>query len=297
MFTMRSTALRILSAFALAGCSSPETTELPSPDVRDEIYILIPNKSPYELGTTCEELGNELAWEGFFAAQGFVAPDECEPCECGPAACAVPPKVTAHPSICPGEGVVGTLDAGASWDGSCAAAAVPIESDDYASVTFEPPTLAPCAPVSPAPNPSLGNLRFARACKSVPPGYAPTDSLTCYPPQPNGDCWYGARWRREYPMLNDTRKCSPCSCGAPGGGNCAVKTSLYKDKYCFDEIGNDFLSDHDAPICTRTTDAPLAAMRSVFTQNEPGTCAPSTDSTIVSGSLEPRVTRVVCCEQ
>jgi hypothetical protein len=291
---MRSNASSIFAVFALLGCYSEELPpELPPPDPSQEMFILVDERT---LSPTCEVFGDELLWEGPFEAKGFDAPNECEPCECAPAACALPSKVTAHESVCPGDGAAGTLEAGVSWDGSCTAAAVPIQSDAFAAVTFEPPALAPCAPVSPVPNPARGSLRYVRACTSKPAGYAPSLSDTCYPPQENGECWKGYPHRIEFHMLNDTRKCSPCSCGAPSGGNCAVKTSLYQDQYCIGEIGSEFLSDQDAPICTGMARAPLWSMRSVFTQNEPGTCTPSTDSKIISGSLEPADTHVVCCE-
>ncbi|WP_437952234.1 hypothetical protein WME98_16995 [Sorangium sp. So ce296] len=281
--------------FTLLGCSSIDLPpELPKPDLTKQLFILMERAEEF---TRCENFNEELAWEGYFEAEGFSAENECEPCECAPAECALPPKVTANASVCPGEDAVGTLEAGASWDGSCTAAAEPIPSDAFATVTFEPPTLAPCAPVSTEPKPSMGSLRFVRACKSDPPGWAPTLSATCYPPQETGECWEGYTHKREFPMLNDTRKCSPCSCGAPSGGSCTVKTTLYQDPYCVSEIAAEVIADQDEPICTRTTNAPLASMRSRFTVNEPGTCAPSTDSKIVSGSLERGFTHVLCCDR
>ncbi|WP_437665503.1 hypothetical protein [Sorangium sp. So ce1182] len=292
---MRSSASAIFAVFALLGCSSPDLPpELPRPDPGKEVFILMEGAGEFK---KCENFNDELVWEGFFEAEGFSAENECEPCECAPAECTLPSKVTANASVCPGETAVGTLEAGASWDGACTAAAEPIPGDAFATVTFEPPALAPCAPVSPVPKPSMGSLRFVRVCKSDPPGYAPTLSAVCYPPQENGECWKGYERKFVFPMINDARQCSPCSCGAPRGGSCTAKITLYQDPYCVSEVVTEYVSEHDNPVCTRTTNASLESMRASFTQNEPGMCAPSTDSKIVSGSLESGVTRVLCCER
>ncbi|WP_437719414.1 hypothetical protein WMF45_25275 [Sorangium sp. So ce448] len=292
---MRSNASYLLAVFALLGCYSIELPpELPEPDLTKQVYVLMEGAGAFK---QCEAFSAELVWEGYFEAEGFSAEDKCEPCECTPAECELPSKVTASASVCSREDAVGTLEAGASWDGSCSAAEEPIPGDAVATVTFEPSTLAPCAPVSPVPKPSMGSLRFIRACKSDPPGYAPTLSVTCYPPQENGECWKGYDRKFEYPMLNDTRQCSPCSCGAPSGGNCTAEVMLYQDPDCVSEVVAEYTTNHSPPVCTRATSARLAAMRSVFLFNEPGTCAPSTDSEIVSGSLERGVTHVLCCDR
>lgn len=284
---MRSIVLSTLSAVALLGCSSYDPYELPTPDLRDEIYLQLVN---YGRNADCLP-GDELLWEGLL---GDEAPDECESCQCGPAACVLPSKVTAHASVCPGEDAVGTVDVSGPWDGSCAAATPPIQGSVFASVTFEPSTLAPCAPVSPAPEPSRRPLAFVRACKPALPGNHPTVAATCYAPQSDGTCWKEHTVVYTLTTVVDTRTCSPCTCGAPDGGKCAVKTTLYQDSRCFDELGNEFISNSDPPICSRVGNAPLAAMRSVFTQNEPGTCTPSV-STIEGGKLEPGDTHVLCC--
>lgn len=292
---MRPKASSILAVFALLGCYSPELLpELPKPDPSKEVYLLMEGAGEFK---RCEQFNDELVWEGYFEAEGFSAEDACEPCECGPAECVLPTKVTANASVCPGDGAAGTLEADASWDGSCTTAAEPIPGDAVATVTFEPPTLAPCVPLSPEPKPSMGSLRFIRVCKSDPPGYAPTLSATCYPPQENGECWKGYPRKFEFPMLNDTRKCSPCSCGAPTGGKCTARITVYQDPHCNTRAVDEFVTHRDNPICTRTTNTPLMSMRASFAQSEPGTCAPSTDSKIVSGSLERGVTHVLCCNR
>lgn len=290
MIPMRSAVPLILAAFLLIGCFSHETYELPPPDERDQFYLRFENYGSRELDCL---FGDEVLWEGLV---GDDAPNKCEECQCGPAACSLPLKVTAHSSVCPGEDNVGTVRASRSWDGSCAAAATPIQSDAFASVTFEPPTLAPCAPLAPAPEPWRRTLSEVRACKPRAPNWAPAASLICYPPQDNGECWYGHPFRYEISTVIDTRTCTPCSCGAPTGGKCTVKTTLYQDARCFDEIGDIVISKDESPACSRVDNAPLVAMRSGLTQDEPGTCTPSV-STIESGKLEPGETYVVCCNR
>lgn len=285
---MRSAEFLTLTAFLLIGCSSSDSYDLPLPDDRDQIYVRYTSHGAIETDCLFQD---EILWEGLV---GNDAPNQCEACQCSPAACALPLKVTAHASVCPGEDDVGAVEASGSWDGSCAPAPTPIQSDAFASVTFEPPAVAPCAPVAPAPEPWRRSLRDVRACKPKTPNGAPAASFTCYPPQDNGECWKGYRARREFSTVIDTRTCTPCSCGAQEGGKCTVKTTLYQDVRCLDEIGNTVISNNDPPMCSRVTNAPLAAMRSAFTLNEPGTCTPSV-SRIEGGKLEPGDTHVVCC--
>jgi hypothetical protein len=40
---------------------------------------------------------------------------------------------------------------------------------------------------------------------------------------------------------------------------------------------------------------PLAAVRVVFAQDEPGTCSPTTDVSLVDGTIESGETRIFCC--
>lgn len=290
---MRFSVVYTLVTLALLGCSSPYPDELPPPDLRDRVFVYV---TGYQNKRECI-LNEQLLWESLIEDVPIeeVEQDKCEPCECGPAECVLPSKVTVHASVCPGDGAAGTFDAGASWDGSCAAPTPRIESDAFAAVTFDPPTLASCAPVSRAPEPSRRALAFATVCAADPQGSGPTSAVPCYPPQEDGSCWRGYSVRHELTTIVDTRTCAPCKCGAPSGGKCAVNTILYQDKYCLDELDSYFISDKDPPMCSRGTTGPLAGMRSVFTQTEPGTCAPSV-SEVEGGALERGITRALCCK-
>ncbi|AUX20874.1 hypothetical protein SOCEGT47_013500 [Sorangium cellulosum] len=289
---MRTAASYTLAMLALIGCSSPVPDDgLPDPDPT-KLILLFGGRQ--ERAPTCAPNG-ELLWEGWTAWDEDPEPDECEPCECTPAACVRPPEVSARRSGCPGGNAILTLIGGDSWDGACAAGAFSVTSSSYDSVTFEPPTLADCQPVSPVPAPSRKKMSFVRACLPDTSEITRTDFRRCYPPQDNGECWRKHPTRFEFPVYTDTRTCTPCSCGAPRGGKCTAQTTLYRGEDCSGEVGSVAISNADHPICTEEIDGEIAAMRSAWIQNEPGTCTPSTASKIASGKLERGETRVYCC--
>ncbi|WP_437482225.1 hypothetical protein WME75_40380 [Sorangium sp. So ce1014] len=123
-----------------------------------------------------------------------------------------------------------------------------------------------------------------------------TSFSRCYPPQANGECWAGHERQWEFPLYNDTRTCSPCSCGEPSRGDCRVQTTLYRQAGCSDELGSVLISGLDRQLCTDTIQGRIGAVRSIFNKDAP-TCAPSTDSTVVSGEIEPGDTHVLCCNR
>ncbi|WP_437736810.1 hypothetical protein [Sorangium sp. So ce1335] len=100
----------------------------------------------------------------------------------------------------------------------------------------------------------------------------------------------------EFPLYNDTRTCSPCSCGEPSRGDCRVQTTLHRQIDCSEDLGTVLISALDEPLCTDTIQGRIGAVRSIFTKDEP-TCAPSTDSTVVSGEIVPGDTHVLCCNR
>lgn len=284
---VRTTAAVMLALATLPGCSNlPD--EYPSPDPADEIWV---RGSYTDEGMECPASSDPL-WEGWV---GEAPPNECEPCECGPAKCLMPSGVIANASVCPGSGTKIAFDAGEGWDGSCISLDTPISGDEFASVTFQPPTVAPCAPLSPRPRPTRRPLEFVKACVPRPGGVTWSGWRACYPPQEDGTCWKSYPFLHEINTKIDTRTCTPCSCGAPRGGSCAVKTTLYAGVGCSAPFGSEFASDKNGPVCARFTVDQLGSMDSVFTESEPGTCAPSTDSTIESGAVEPGPTYRFCC--
>lgn len=289
---MRSVAISMLATLMLIGCGSTSYEDLPPPD---QSKLILVYGGSYEKAPRCDRPGDGgVLWEGWGGWGLEPGPDGCEPCECGPAECVRPSKVFANTSVCPGGDPIVTLNGGDSWDGACKAGPFSVTSSSYDSVTFERPTVADCQPVSPAPEPLRENLNYVRVCAAG-VSIVPSDFFLCYLPQPNGECWRGHEVRVEFPLYTDTRTCTPCSCGAPRGGKCTVQTTLYSGEYCSDEVGSIAISNMDEPICTTEIDGEIAAMRSAWTQNEPGTCAPSTDSKITSGKLERGETLAFCC--
>ncbi|WP_437936898.1 hypothetical protein [Sorangium sp. So ce341] len=162
-------------------------------------------------------------------------------------------------------------------------------------MTIEPPPVSRCEPVSPVPALRRTNMDFIRACEPD-LDFVATAFLYCYPPQENGECWDSYRRRREFPLYNDTRTCSPCSCSEPSRDKCRVQTTLYYQADCSEELGSVLISGLDRPLCTDTIDGQIGAVRSIFVKDEP-TCTPSTDSKVVSGELEPGDTHVLCCNR
>ncbi|WP_437664871.1 hypothetical protein [Sorangium sp. So ce1182] len=75
-----------------------------------------------------------------------------------------------------------------------------------------------------------------------------------------------------------------------------MQTTLYYQADCSEELGSVLISGIDGPLCTDTIDGQIGAVRSIFAKDEP-TCAPSTDSTVVSGELTPGDTHVLCCNR
>ncbi|AUX24699.1 uncharacterized protein SOCEGT47_052380 [Sorangium cellulosum] len=153
---MRLAALFALASHMLLACDDV-------PELSDEPHAGCPAvwlwEGPQGEAPACPE-ERETLWEGW---RGAIVPQTCGACECGPGACVLPSSVTTHASVCPGTEDPMTFDTGAGWDGTCTPAGAPSQDDALASVTFEAPALAACAP-SPAPKPSPVVATFGKAC-------------------------------------------------------------------------------------------------------------------------------------
>lgn len=165
-------------------------------------------------------------------------------------------------------------------------------------MTYAPPEMEPtCAPSRLEPPRISGD--YAKVC----PYDAEPDPqalfLRCITPEEDGLCRPGFSTRLEYTRhVRDGRTCTPCACSPPSGGDCRVDVLLYGDAKCTSQLDTGFgigLNDttcHDTPA-----PLPLAAVRVIFTQNEPGTCTPTTDLSRVQGLVERGETRVFCCQK
>ncbi|AUX43976.1 uncharacterized protein SOCE26_054330 [Sorangium cellulosum] len=289
---LRLVALSMLATWVPIGCSSPVPPDnLPEPDPSQ--LILLYSGAP-EYAPRCDPHGDgNLLWEGWVGTPGQ---EECEPCTCGPARCVLSHTVDVHSSsVCALSDLVSRIDPGSSWNGTCFPLPDPIPSDAYAFVTIHPPLVTDCQPIPEVPALRHTNMNFVRAC-GPDIDVVLTGFSRCYPPQPNGECWAGHEIQWEFPLYNDTRACSPCSCGEPSGGDCRVQTTLHSQVDCSEDLGTVLMSGLDKPLCTNTIQGRIGAVRSIFLKDD-ATCAPSTDSTVVSGTIEPGDTHVLCCNR
>ncbi|WP_437899331.1 hypothetical protein [Sorangium sp. So ce124] len=236
----------------------------------------------------------KIWWEGWVDE---VFPPECGPCACSPARCAPPTGVTSHAAACPGEGLPSSLEADDVLDAACTVPALSIPASSLASVTYRPPTLAPCTP-SPTPEPPPIDGIFARACRAgqanetPPPGWS-----LCRPPEDDGTCRIEFPIRREFSTLGpDDRTCSPCECGPPSGGSCRMTVTLYGDTRCSRPLDSAELSDTDVPLChDLTAPAELTAFRVDVIRREEGACTPKRATSMASGTIEKGEHHVACC--
>ncbi|XXT22422.1 hypothetical protein WME94_12760 [Sorangium sp. So ce429] len=287
---MRSSSSFALALPALLGCGDELDVYGPRMD-DDPVWLWVGTE---EKAPPCP--GDRLVeWEGWADEK---VPEVCGTCTCGPAACVLPSTITAHTSLCsnPGAGTPVTFDAGTSLIGVCTSFDSPVAPDTFASVTYEPPALErECAPSHLEP-PSISG-EFAKVCPFEAEQTAPDEFSLCITPENDGLCRPGFSTRLKYkPRISDNRTCTPCACSAPSGGNCRADVLLYGDATCTNQLDTGFgigLNDttcHDTPA-----PLPLAAVRAIFTHNEPGTCTPTTNLSTVKGLVERGETRVFCC--
>lgn len=288
---MRSLPYMLISLATFLACGEPgpepDPYQLPDPDRLSWLWV-----GPYSDRPPCPQY-RLMYWQGW--TEGVV---ECNGCTCGPAACALPSRVTAHASICPDDdddGVEVAFDAGTGWDGSCVALPPPASSSAVASVAFEPPTLSPCEALPP-PN----ARKMVLACPYISDKAPATLFTLCADPEPDGTCPSGFSDRRIYTEKpNDEPDCPPCECDAPTGGNCVADVHLYAGATCDNPIAAEALGLGlgDRQCADTSAPSPFRAVRAEFTQADAGTCSPRS---VPPEFLEPAKlgeSRVFCCTQ
>ncbi|WP_437915799.1 hypothetical protein WME73_12085 [Sorangium sp. So ce302] len=181
--------------------------------------------------------------------------------------------------------------------GHCAEISSPVPGDAFASVILKPPTMAAeCKSSAQLALPPLSG-RFARACPWTDEYVTDFKGLACITPEDDGSCRLGFDTRFEFQeKIRDARTCTPCECGAPVGGNCVADVLLFSDANCSNMLAslNEIRTEDE--ICREGhDDSPLAGVRVVFAQDEPGTCSPTTDVSLVDGTIESGETRIFCC--
>ncbi|WP_437977583.1 hypothetical protein WMF11_12105 [Sorangium sp. So ce295] len=293
---MRSTSCLVLSAAALLGCG--DGIEIPKPRANANPVMLWVGDTPDF--PICPD-GRLDYWDGW--ADVSMNPqyqNVCGPCACGPAACALPDRMLAHEApLCAGEAMKINLAGAADPPGHCAEISSPVPGDAFAAITIRPPTMArTCAPaVQPALPPLSG--KFARACPWTDEYVADFKGLACITPEDDGSCRLGFDIRFEFQKkLRDARTCTPCKCGAPVGGNCVADVLLFSDASCSNMLASLNEIRTEGEICHEAQEASaLAAVRVVFAQDEPGTCSPTTEVSLVDGTVESGETRIFCCSR
>src|SRR5262249_5711969 len=143
------------------------------------------------------------------------------------------------------------FDAPSGWDGGCAAkdgidgGALCDGGPCVVSLTIAAPAVAEpgCTAIQP-PTPDGGlSKSYAVACIGQGPGACAT-GLFCVPPatgfhvcvaqQGDDDCPSSTYTEKHlaFAGVDDTRSCSVCTCGAPSGGKCTARISIYADDAC-----------------------------------------------------------------
>ncbi|WP_437656808.1 hypothetical protein [Sorangium sp. So ce1182] len=280
---------------ALLGCE--DELDIPRPRTDDNPVLLWVGKTPeYPI---CPD-GRLDYWDGW--ADVRTDPqyqNECGTCTCGPAACALPDRMLVHEApLCAGEeGIKIDLTSAADPPGHCVEISSPVPGDAFAAVTLKPPTMATECYASRdlAPPPLSGT--FARACPWTGEYESEFNGLVCIAPEDDGSCPPGFSAPFEFQeKIRDARTCTPCACGAPVGGSCVADVLLFSDASCSHMLysGNGIGTIEHACYVTYE-DSPLAGVRVVFAQDEPGTCSPATDVSLVDGMIESGETRTFCC--
>jgi hypothetical protein len=262
--------------------------------------------------------GDSIAYEGF---AGLTAPFDCGTCACSAptGSCDLPSTISATAAACGQTGATTTFDPASGWSGAC-------DSNDaipsgklcggvkcVQSVTMGPMTLndGACTP-SPAqfPPPSPPTWKtaaiacginpfftcpdpYARCAPAARPGFKVcvfADSLGDVPcatvgPYTERHVFYGD--------FDDTRACSPCTCGAPSGSACSSTVSLYTDGACSSQVGS-LTVDATGPKCVDVPSGSALGSKSATPPSyTPGACAPGGGAP--TGAATPTKAATYCC--
>ncbi|XXT23167.1 hypothetical protein WME94_16665 [Sorangium sp. So ce429] len=291
---MRSTSYFALGAAALLGCV--EDLNLPKPRINDNPVLLWISETPDF--PICPD-GRLDYWDGWANVRADPQyQNECGTCTCGPAACALPDRLLVHEApLCAGEGMEINLASAADPPGHCVEFSSPIPGDAFAAVALKPPTMADKCDASEqhAPPPLSGT--YARACPWIGKFTGKFDGSVCIAPDDDGSCPLGFSARFEFQeKIRDARTCTPCACGAPVGGSCEADVLLFSDAGCEHMLysGNG-IGTREQDCYITHEDLPLAGVRVVFAQDEPGRCSPINSVSRVDGMIESGETRTFCC--
>ncbi|WP_437736634.1 hypothetical protein [Sorangium sp. So ce1335] len=220
-------------------------------------------------------------------------PIVCSPCRCSESICALPEGLTMAPSArCEGAGIPlnRTLDV---LNGACV---VPSEHfvSDHKALLLGSPRFMPCkASVEPPPVPRILFPRWYRsgkACAGVTRKETCGAPKTCVPAEQmrefslcimhlgEGEVTCPQDYPEQvvlYDGMEDERRCTPCECGPPTGGECSLALLSYRDAACSDLLGAGAASEKDPGCLAPTPGVQPKSMKAVWHINEPGRCEPS----------------------
>jgi hypothetical protein len=253
---------------------------------------------------SCPASASDLGFKGFAS---LTAPIDCGTCTCGApnGSCALPATMTANAASCAQEGPSTPhtpFDPESGWTGTCDTS-VSIASgklcggaDCVQSLTVGPltPSESGCSPSQPPSmqSPPVWN-GYAIGCLRNPNEPCPDNSGGyCVPAPPPGfevciaqpgmvDCADPMNPTGPYSEMHilyegyeDTRACSPCTCGEPSGSTCSSTVSVYTDGACSTlaysaTVTSSGPACHDLPAGT-----PLGSKSATPPTFMPGACAP-----------------------
>jgi hypothetical protein len=231
----------------------------------------------------------------------------------------LPTTLTANSDTCTtlGPSTVQTpFDAPLGWDGGCTTAnaidggALCNGGSCVVSLTIAAPTVAAsdCTaiqPATPAAPPTssyvvacVGDVGGAGACPTdfhcLPPG---TGFHVCVAALGDDDC-PGSPYTEKHLSFTGTqdgRSCSQCKCGAPSGGKCTARISIYPDSACASSKGYTLGSDSTMSAwCDDLPAGPLGSKSATVSMDEPGSCQPA-DGGAPIGSVTQTGTTTFCC--
>jgi hypothetical protein len=220
----------------------------------------------------------------------------------------LPTTLTASSATCGTMGNTTPFDAPPGWDGGCTTADA--IDGGAASLTIAAPTVAEsgCNAIQP-PTPDGGlSMSYAVACVGEAAGLCSAAGFACLPPPAMGfgvcvasggdyDC-PGSPYTEKHLAfvgVDDTRSCSPCTCGAPSGGKCTTRISIYPDSACASSSVYVLGVDSTMPEwCDDVTAGPLLSKSASPPVYVPGgSCQPA--GGVPGGSVTQTGTITFCC--
>jgi hypothetical protein len=243
-------------------------------------------------------------------------------CQCDPptGSCSLPATLAANSTACPGtdpSAVHTAFDPPSGWDGGCTTndsvdggelcdGGPCVQSLTIAPLTVEEAGCAPTQPPIAKDPPSWGT--FARGCRGDALGECTNHGL-CLAPPPTGFrvCVYnegdvacpgpqhGPYTEKHvfYSNYQDTRSCSPCSCGSPAGSVCSSKVAIYADSSCGSVASYMVTVDSTKVVChDLIAGAALGSKSAIPPTYVPGVCLPSGGPMGATAPMDPTT---LCC--